>query len=93
MTPEQENYNIMMAIRKEMIENSIKNIHHRIEQVCRYHDEVIITDHGFGRLTNQGYETSLQKEIVDQLSKDGYTCTICFDYPDNKAISYLRITW
>lgn len=93
MTPEQENLKIMQQIRNDMIEDILKDIHNRIERVCRECSHIVVDCYGFNRINMATYETSIQKVVVDRLTKDGYICKLCTDYMNNNPISYLEVRW
>lgn len=57
----------------------------RVEAQCRYQDEIVVQEHGFGDMTQEKYLAGcVEKAVLKSLSSLGYTCNIKF-YDDQTS--------
>jgi len=93
MTPEQESYEMMVSMRKNLITTTRETIQTRIESACRSTDYLLVYDLGFENTSSHLYEDSWQEKVVMLLEDDGYTCIMTFKYIDGKASPFLTVKW
>jgi len=93
MTPEQESYEMMVEMRKNLVTTTRENIQARIESVCRDADYLLVYDLGFENASSHLFEDSWQEKVVMLLEDDGYTCIMTFTYVNGRASPFLTVKW
>jgi hypothetical protein len=64
-----------------------------IESVCREKSSLTTSEYGFGSLSLNSYEDSIQKSVYDLLTEDGYRCMLSFTWVNGSPKSSLTIWW
>jgi tRNA G26 N,N-dimethylase Trm1 len=82
----------LMKIEERVLDVYTK-IQEQIMMVCQRQNSCEVVTFGFEETSSLLFEGSWQEKVVKLLEKDGFNCTMTFNYKDGVKQNTLKISW